>query len=173
MAASPSVIEKPTPTSPCPCGSGQPFGVCCGPIIAGTVRPETAEQLMRARFTAHVTHDSHFLHLSYQGTAKVPFVPEEKEPDIGWTRLVIHVHELGGQPDTAFVDFSAHYLDNGHERALQEKAEFKRIGGEWIYTRPIRQGPAPIKAAQPKPGRNDPCPCGSGKKYKHCCLARA
>jgi tetratricopeptide (TPR) repeat protein len=22
----------------------------------------------------------------------------------------------------------------------------------------------------PKPGRNDPCPCGSGKKYKHCCL---
>ena len=23
------------------------------------------------------------------------------------------------------------------------------------------------------PGRNDPCPCGSGKKYKHCCLAAA
>ena len=22
-----------------------------------------------------------------------------------------------------------------------------------------------------KPGRNDPCPCGSGKKYKQCCLA--
>ena len=22
-------------------------------------------------------------------------------------------------------------------------------------------------------GRNDPCPCGSGKKYKHCCLAKA
>jgi hypothetical protein len=21
-----------------------------------------------------------------------------------------------------------------------------------------------------KPGRNDPCPCGSGKKYKRCCL---
>jgi len=26
-----------------------------------------------------------------------------------------------------------------------------------------------IKRAQPKVGRNDPCPCGSGKKYKHCC----
>lgn len=23
----------------------------------------------------------------------------------------------------------------------------------------------------PKIGRNDPCPCGSGKKYKHCCLS--
>ena len=24
-------------------------------------------------------------------------------------------------------------------------------------------------AQRPKVGRNDPCPCGSGKKYKHCC----
>lgn len=24
-----------------------------------------------------------------------------------------------------------------------------------------------------KIGRNDPCPCGSGKKYKHCCLAKS
>ncbi|MFA5490223.1 MAG: SEC-C metal-binding domain-containing protein, partial [Candidimonas sp.] len=33
------------------------------------------------------------------------------------------------------------------------------------------QAPTPARspaAAQPKPGRNDPCPCGSGKKYKHC-----
>ena len=29
---------------------------------------------------------------------------------------------------------------------------------------------APIRRASPKVGRNDPCPCGSGKKYKHCCL---
>jgi len=24
----------------------------------------------------------------------------------------------------------------------------------------------------PRPGRNEPCPCGSGKKYKKCCLAK-
>lgn len=29
---------------------------------------------------------------------------------------------------------------------------------------------APIRRVAPKVGRNDPCPCGSGKKYKHCCL---
>ncbi|MBQ9694652.1 MAG: SEC-C domain-containing protein, partial [Kiritimatiellae bacterium] len=28
---------------------------------------------------------------------------------------------------------------------------------------------APVKAATPKVGRNEPCPCGSGKKYKNCC----
>jgi tetratricopeptide (TPR) repeat protein len=29
----------------------------------------------------------------------------------------------------------------------------------------------PVRRAQPKVGRNDPCPCGSGKKYKRCCGA--
>jgi preprotein translocase subunit SecA len=26
----------------------------------------------------------------------------------------------------------------------------------------------PVQRHMPKVGRNDPCPCGSGKKYKHC-----
>jgi preprotein translocase subunit SecA len=30
-------------------------------------------------------------------------------------------------------------------------------------------GSSPVKRKTPKIGRNDPCPCGSGKKYKHCC----
>lgn len=32
--------------------------------------------------------------------------------------------------------------------------------------------PMPYVRATPKIGRNDPCPCGSGKKYKHCCLGK-
>ncbi|MBM3143169.1 MAG: hypothetical protein FJ005_09070 [Chloroflexi bacterium] len=31
--------------------------------------------------------------------------------------------------------------------------------------------PTPARAEK-KPGRNDPCPCGSGKKFKHCCGAK-
>jgi uncharacterized protein len=34
-----------------------------------------------------------------------------------------------------------------------------------------RERRAPIRRAEPKIGRNDPCPCGSGKKYKKCCGA--
>ena len=30
-----------------------------------------------------------------------------------------------------------------------------------------------VRNEGPKVGRNDPCPCGSGKKYKKCCGARA
>lgn len=31
--------------------------------------------------------------------------------------------------------------------------------------------PEPYERAGPKVGRNDPCPCGSGRKYKRCCGA--
>jgi preprotein translocase subunit SecA len=32
----------------------------------------------------------------------------------------------------------------------------------------MQSGNATVMRAQPKVGRNDPCPCGSGKKYKYC-----
>ena len=40
-------------------------------------------------------------------------------------------------------------------------------GGQEAGERPARQA-APQKREGPKVGRNDPCPCGSGKKYKKC-----
>ncbi len=40
------------------------------------------------------------------------------------------------------------------------------FGGEF---QPRQRSNAPYRREQPKIGRNDPCPCGSGKKYKQCC----
>ena len=42
-------------------------------------------------------------------------------------------------------------------------------GAEGGVGRPAQQQKGTLKRGQPKVGRNDPCPCGSGKKYKHCC----
>ena len=124
---------------------------------------------MRSRFTAHAVHDFRHLHRTYLATAKKPFTDADIDTGgVPWTRLVVHQHEAGAKPDTAFVDFSAYFQDGDKEGALHEKAEFQRIDGRWFYTRAVREGPAPVKAA-PKVGRNDPCPCGSGKKFKHCC----
>jgi preprotein translocase subunit SecA len=39
-------------------------------------------------------------------------------------------------------------------------------------TAPVRPAPAPRTASGEKVGRNDPCPCGSGKKYKKCCYLK-
>jgi uncharacterized protein len=41
------------------------------------------------------------------------------------------------------------------------------------YWRVMRAPPETLRRLTPKTGRNDPCPCGSGKKYKHCCGAPA
>jgi SEC-C motif domain protein len=143
------VPSLPASEAPCPCGSGRTFGQCCGPLLREE-RPATdAAELMRSRFTAHAVRDYRHLHRTYLATARKPYVEEKK-------------------PDAALVEFSAYYQDGDTERALEEKSEFQRVDGIWYYTRSLRVGPPPVKAA-PKVGRNDPCPCGSGKKYKHCC----
>lgn len=128
---------------------------------------------MRSRFTAHVADDQIYLHRTHQPTANQPFVADTDATQIKWTRLVIHAHEPGKKPDIAYVDFSAFFSDEAGEQAIHEKSEFHRADGRWLYARAIRFGPAPFKSATPKAGRNDPCLCGSGKKFKHCCLARA
>ena len=172
MANSPIPLAAPQAGQPCPCGSGKNFDACCGPVLAGQRRPATAEELMRSRFTAHVAQDYAYLHRTYRPTSRLPFKGEDDPATLGWTRLVIHSHEPGQNPDHAFVDFTAYFAEQGVEHAVPEKSEFHRVDGQWLYTRSTRTGPAPAKAA-PKVGRNDPCPCGSGKKYKQCCLAKA
>ena len=49
--------------------------------------------------------------------------------------------------------------------AKQREAEAAAVGGESAVKRPV------VKKSSEKVGRNDPCPCGSGKKYKKCCGA--
>jgi SEC-C motif-containing protein len=173
MPTAPVTDHKPQRGSPCPCGSGQLFEACCEPVHTGAKIAATAEQLMRARFTAHVAHNFKFLHDTHRPTAGRPFVAEEGAPAVTWTRLEVHSHEVvADHPDKAFVDFSAYGTEAGVEKVLHEKAEFLRVNGAWLYNREARLGPAPFKSAAPKVGRNDPCPCGSGKKYKHCCLQK-
>ncbi len=162
---------RPSPASPCPCGSGQTFGQCCAPIIDQQRPAASAEQLMRSRFSAHFIGDYRHLHRTYLETSRRPFVEEDLSAgELQWSRLVVHTHEPGPRADTAFVDFTAYFRDGDQEHPLHEKSEFQRIDGQWFYTKSVRTGPAPVKAS-PKVGRNDPCPCGSGKKHKHCCLA--
>ena len=167
-----AAAERPRPdsNSACPCGSGKTFGTCCEPLLKEEQSAASAGQLMRSRFSAHAVGDFRHLHRTYWGTARRPYVEGSDEGGgMKWTRLIIHREEAGLKPGTAFVDFSAYYEEAGVEQALHEKSEFAQIDGKWFYTRTVRMGPAPVKSSAPKVGRNEPCPCGSGKKYKYCC----
>lgn len=169
MSTALTPLPRPVAGQPCSCGSGKDFALCCEPVITRKQPAASAEHLMRARFTGHVADAAEFLHTSYLPTSTQPFVPEPDTAPLGWTRLVIHAHEPEVRPGVSNVDFTAYYVDKGAEGALHEKSEFHFLNGNWIFARTLRQGPAPVKSAV-KAGRNDPCPCGSGKKYKQCCL---
>ena len=161
----------------CPCKSGKKFGECCGPIIAGAAPAETAEALMRARYSSYVTGDIMFLKTSATKAVQEEFVEDETRAwsqTAEWHGLEIIATEKGQKDDAdGVVEFRALYSANGEFKNHHERSQFVREDGEWKFSDGEMVGEKPIVRAQPKVGRNDLCPCGSGKKYKKCCGAKA
>ena len=160
----------------CPCKSGKKFGECCGPLIAGTAKAETAEALMRARYSSYVTGDIAFLKSS--ATAAVQEQFDEKasaawSAAAEWHGLEILKTEKGQKGDkTGVVEFRALYTANGEFCNHHEISTFVKDADGWKFEDGELIGEKPTVREEPKVGRNDPCPCGSGKKYKKCCGAK-
>ena len=156
----------------CHCGSDKPFEQCCGPIIAGTIPAPTAEALMRSRYSAYVVGDIPYLEKSLAPAERHDFDPEQAKAwseTSKWLGLTIHATKDGGENDqTGMVDFTASFEYQGARQDHRELAKFERIGGVWHYTDGRMRSHDPVVRG-PKVGRNDPCPCGSGKKFKKCC----
>lgn len=158
----------------CPCGSGRAYEECCGPYIAGKAKPSTAEALMRSRYSAYAKKAIDYIVDSC-------LKDEEHGIDIDatkrwsekstWLGLKIVSCEKGGAGDEeGVVEFKASYVLDGLRENHHEKAAFVKRDGAWLYA----DGeiiPETVVREGPKVGRNDPCPCGSGKKYKKCCGA--
>ncbi|MEA3467773.1 MAG: YchJ family metal-binding protein [Thermodesulfobacteriota bacterium] len=147
----------------CPCCSGELFTHCCAPILRNQSKAETAEQLMRSRYTAFTLADNTYLLDSWSSETR----PEEmkaEEDSIQWLGLDVEEHEQGGKDDEeGSVTFTASFLSSGHLCHLHEISRFVKFEGLWYYL----DGKAESKTQ--KVGRNEACPCGSGKKYKKCC----
>lgn len=159
----------------CPCGSGQPYSDCCQPLIQGARPAPTAEALMRSRYSAHVKAEVDYIY----ETTHVSQRRQVNKESVGawcknaeWLGFELVEAQAGGPDDeTGTIEFVARYRENGKAVDHCEVAEFKRSEGRWFFV----DGKAP-KTLQfvrqgPKVGRNDPCACGSGKKYKKCCGA--
>lgn len=98
--------------------------------------------------------------------------PQDYNPqkNIAWRSLKILNSEQGGANDeTGMVEFEAEYESSGLVHTFREKSTFKKVDGRWYYNEGKSQQAQ--RRATAKIGRNDPCPCGSGKKYKKCCGA--
>ena len=157
----------------CPCSSGKTFGECCGPVLSGEKKAETAAQLMRARYSAYAVCDTDFLFKSSGEEVRKEFDAEASEKwskQAEWNGLEIVREERGGKDDEdGVVEFVAHYKAGGRDCEHHERSVFRRIDGEWRFIDGVIRGTDTYRRETPKVGRNDPCPCGSGKKYKKCC----
>ena len=160
----------------CPCGSGSAYEACCGPILAGGPA-KTAEALMRSRYTAYVKRDYAHLGTSLSAEQRKDYSPDDSKrwaESSEWLGLTIHGTQQGGPDDTnGLVEFSARFKTNEKEQEHRETAIFSREQGRWVYAGHTPSPGTTIRRETPKIGRNDPCSCGSGKKYKKCCGAAA
>ncbi|WP_101650976.1 YchJ family protein [Brevibacterium ihuae] len=125
--------------TPCPCGgmpAGAAFAECCGPALRGEVWPETAEALMRSRYTAFaLRHDDHLFRTWHPRTR-----PADPSADrvTTWTGLEIEEVAGGGPEDeVGTVTFTARFRDAMAQGRMHEKSRFVRRAGRWMYLEPI------------------------------------
>jgi SEC-C motif-containing protein len=160
--------------SNCPCGSGLSYESCCGPIIAGAPAP-TAEAMMRSRYSAYVKREYAHLERTLSAEQRKDFAPDEARrwaESSEWLGLTILRTEKGAPDDQeGVVEFSARFRIEGKDQEHIEAAVFGREDGNWVYVGQLQPKGQTVRREQPKVGRNDPCPCGSGKKFKKCCGA--
>ena len=115
----------------CPCGSGDVFDICCGPILDG--RPaSTAERLMRSRYTAFAIGDAAYLLRSWHPSTRL--VRLDIDPEVRWLRLDILAKSGGGPFDAdGVVEFEAIHRDPSGRGVLHERSRFVREHGDWYY----------------------------------------
>lgn len=159
----------------CPCGSGLDYGLCCGQYISGAKDAPTAEALMRSRYTAYVVHEIDYIMDTCTRSDKEREIDREATEkwsrDSQWMGLKILKTEKGKEEDSeGVVEFTATYSQKGLVDVHHEVAKFVKQAGFWMYDTG-HVAPVTVVRDSPKVGRNDPCPCGSGKKYKKCCGA--
>ncbi len=157
----------------CPCGTNKALEECCGVYIDGGAAP-SAEALMRSRYTAYVLGKGDYLAHTLTESQRADFDIEEfndNASETKWLGLEIRNTTDGGEKDkVGTVEFVATYRSQKEKVGHHELARFTREDGRWVFSDCIMNPKEPPRVSQ-KVGRNEPCPCGSGKKFKKCCGA--
>ena len=161
--------------NPCPCGSEKEYESCCEKYHKGESKAETAELLMRARYSAFAKNQVQYIADTHIPGTKDFNADEAAEwaTTSTWKGLkIVNTKQGQAEHDKGVVEFQALYSDKENTDYLHhEISTFKKIDGAWYYDEGQIVGTGPIKRSAPKVGRNEPCPCGSGKKSKKCCGA--
>ena len=126
----------------CPCG-GPSFEACCGPFIEGKALPETAEQLMRSRYSAYTLRNEPYLLSTWHESTRPTEPIINQDEKLQWlglevkSALRLRQRKAEAQPNEDFVEFVARLRVNGRGQRLHELSRFLREPGEgglrWFY----------------------------------------
>lgn len=135
---------------------------------------------MRARYSAHVKGLVDFVVATYHPSCEAEAQRNAIADSVHshWLALEVFSNEAGKNSDEGYVTFQAFFEQEGEEYCLEERSRFVRENDLWYYIdgeyaeqdaeqQQDERLSQPIKSL--KVGRNDPCICGSGKKFKKCC----
>ena len=128
MSSAAGIIEGSTL---CPCGRGEAYEACCGPLHGGVPAP-TAERLMRSRYCAFALGLEGYLLDSWHPSTRPATLLLDHE--VRWLRLIVESTEAGGPFDRdGAVAFTAvgRAADGRFEQS--ERSRFTREGGHWKY----------------------------------------
>lgn len=119
----------------CPCGSGRAYADCCQPLIDNLRQADTAEELMRSRYSAFALGDADHLFRTWHPATR----PKDVDPGaLSWEGLEILDTDGGGvADDEGVVEFLAHFRSGTGRRStpgrLHERSRFGRRAGRWFY----------------------------------------
>lgn len=149
----------------CPCKSSKPFNACCGPFLCGKAAAGTPEQLMRSRYSAFCLKKADYLIQTRHPSKRTPQDREQLVRMFRSTRWeglkVLNTQAGECLQDQGLVEFAAFFQTDAGAGQLHECSRFVRENNAWFYVDGDILPPLTFK-------RNEPCWCGSGKKYKRC-----
>ncbi|HEX7477157.1 MAG TPA: YchJ family protein [Polyangiales bacterium] len=143
----------------------------CAPFLEGSALPKTAAELMASRYVAYGQGNVDYILATHDPDSRAD---TDREATEQWAKsarfhglTIVNTVAGGADDDTGEVEFIARYTTDGREVAHHERSTFRKVDGRWFFS-DGKQLQAPVRRAEPKLGRNDPCSCGSGKKFKKC-----
>jgi SEC-C motif-containing protein len=121
----------------CPCGGAEAYTNCCRILHRGETAAQTAEQLMRSRYSAYALKLIDYLvettHPDKRPTGLRQAISDWAE-QVEFYRLEIISTRQGQATDKiGKVEFIAHYRRQGKEERFRELSRFKRYARQWVY----------------------------------------
>lgn len=153
----------------CPCGTGVNYESCCQPYLLGLEKPDTAEKLLRSRYTAFVVGQPEYI---FETLHPDKIKEVDKQGIIDWSKKsqwhsleILSTEDGKAKDEEGIVEFVAKYTQEGKTYNHHEISLFKKYEDRWTFF-DVKKN-RPVKTER-QIGRNEPCFCGSGKKFKKC-----